>query len=150
MARKDALYEVTQHGTVMRWTFKGGQTVDVDTSTFAPSQREKALMHGVKQKVSDAAASAKGDVAKAYAGIARVADGLRRGIWGMAGVNTEDLIRAIAEVTGIKADDVKTKVNEAGDDKLKEWASNPQIAAKMTAYEAKRAQDAAQGTKFEF
>lgn len=62
MARKNALISVTHENAVLTFTVGEAGTFAIDTSALAEEIRTRAMLHGLVQKVSDAAAIAKADL----------------------------------------------------------------------------------------
>lgn len=108
-------------GDTLMFTFRDGRELVLDAGKLADSVRTRAMMHGLKQKIGDAAAIARGDGGRSatlddkYAAMMAVRDALVEGEWERRGEGMGTLlVRALAIVYPDKdraklAEWVKTK-----------------------------------------
>ena len=103
-----------------------------------------AAAHGIKQKLSDAYADCKGDVAMARAAVEVLVDRLQAGEWNVhqgEGVGRESLLaHAVAEVTGQALPDVIAKLQGKSKEEKAALRKHAQVAPIIARMEAERAQ----------
>lgn len=145
--KKPKFLEVKLVGTsALKFVLANGQFVAIDANDLNDVMRQAAMMHGINQKVRDAAAScSKGNnFAQAAANMQKVIDNLMAGVWnaqgggGSAGIVMEDLAHAIATFKSAPYEKAFAAVKAATPEKRAEWAKNPRIAAAMAEAKARR------------
>ena len=98
------------YGTVLTFTFSDGQEIVIDAATLTPEIQRDAMMHGLKQKIADAAALSRNPETGRSAGLLdkraamrEVIDRLQAGMWnktrdgGSGGGSGGLLFRALCE-----------------------------------------------------
>lgn len=106
-----SVIESTINGNTLTLAFSNGSQIVVDAATLAPEIRDAAMMHGLRQKLGDAAAISRdtttgraASVEDKFNAVKEVADRLVAGLWnkvreGGGGGNTGGLLlRALCEV----------------------------------------------------
>lgn len=122
----------------------GGATLSINADDLSPAVLEQAMMHGLSQKIGDAAAG-KTD-AQAVAAMTAVIAALRAGTWnaGRTGMG-DDLTEAVMTVTGKTRTEVDTMLASKTKEEVDALRKHPQVAAAIAAIRAKRAAERAQG-----
>jgi len=127
-------------------TFSGGQEIVVDANKLRPEIRDMAILHGLKQKLVDAAAISRNidngqpaSVADKYAAVKKVADRLMSadGQWnegrGAAGESTpksgDMLVRALIIMTGRDEEYVKDFLSAKTKEQRAALKKNPRVVA---------------------
>jgi len=127
-------------------TFSGGQEIIIDANKLRPEIRDMAILHGLKQKLVDAAAISRNvengqpaSVADKYAAVKKVADRLMSpdGQWnegrGAAGESTpksnDILVRALIVMTGRDEAYVKDFLSAKTKEQRAALKKNPRVVA---------------------
>lgn len=103
---------------------------------------DQLILHGLSQKVGDAAAScAKGsEFGKALGAMSATWDNILQNKWRAdGGSGSSALIEALVEQTGKTEEEVRKAVNAADEEKLKAWRGNAKVKAIMARIQAERA-----------
>ena len=81
-AKRPRLITSAVEGETLTLTVEGAGVIVIDAATLSPDVRAAALMHGLRQKVADAAAAPAGTpLADRFADMEGVAQSLRSGDW---------------------------------------------------------------------
>lgn len=143
-AKRNTAIEATVEGTVLTLAFANGKTLRMEASTLSQEIIAAATMHGLKQKLVDAAAISRDPVTGAtatidtkYAAVREVYDRLLAGEWnkrreGGGGSGEGGLLyRALCKFYEGKKDAATVKAWLDGKDKAEQAAlrANPKIAA---------------------
>lgn len=137
-------------GTRLTLTFASGQTLEMDAGDLTPDIREAALMHGLKQKLVDAAAISRNPgtgksatPADKFEVVRVVFDRLAAGMWNApreGGGNAGGiLLRALVRHTGKPEDVLREWLAGQSDEAKAALRLNPRIAAHIAAIQAERA-----------
>lgn len=127
-----------------------GGSYEITPDELSPDIIQKAILHGLKQTISDAASGTKAGMETDVAVRARI-ELLKEGSWTKGregGVGSADLIRALFELMK-EGNDPRTEaecaevINGLDAEQKKEFGKKPAIAAKVALYRAERAQKAA-------
>lgn len=142
--KKAKFLEVKQSGTRLMFVLADGQTAQIDAGTLSDAMRERAMFHGLNQKIRDAAAgfSKEADYDGAFEAMAKVIGALESGEWerkgGAAAANLDDLATAIAQIRNVDVAKAKAAVEKATPDQRAGWAKNARVAAIMADLKAQR------------
>ena len=138
---------------VLRLTFLNGETLSIDANALSPEIRAHALLHGLKQKLVDAAAISRdpangraATVETKFLAVKEVYDRLLAGNWnkpregaggGVGGLLFQALVRMYA---GRKtAEDIKTYLDGKTDAEKAALRKNPRVAEIIAAIKAENA-----------
>jgi hypothetical protein len=143
MANAKFLTVTTSNGK-LHFTLGTGAALTLDPEGLTQTIREQAMMHGLNQKIRDAAAgfSKSGDFIGAYNAMSDVIEALYEEKWNRAGGGTATggfLAEAIVELKGCTLAQAQAAVAKATDEQKKAWKSNAKIAAIVTRLQAERA-----------
>lgn len=129
-------------------TFANGQKLNLHVSELSQSIREMGLLHGIKQKLVDAAAIARNPdtglsatVDDKIAAVFTVYDRLMAGEWNAqreGGGQLSLLLAALIETTGKAPDVVKAWLDKKSDAEKKALALNPKVAEVINRIRAER------------
>lgn len=146
MSMKKATIELK--GEVLTYTTER-DTFEIDAEMLTDEIRSHAMMHGLRQKISDSYAGLKTDL-DITAAIRSTIETLKNGVWN-AGRSTNGgiWVEAIVRATGAELEDVIAKWNEMDEDMQKELKKHPAIKAAKAEIELERAQAKAKGSKLE-
>ena len=136
---KRFLVKLTQEdvgGIVRTVRFVLGNGVEVQASLADMSEEmvERLALHGLSQKVGDAAASfsKERDYHGAFGAMQAVVDNLMQGVWSSrAGSSTADLVTAIAELQGVELEAAAEAVGKATEEQIAVLRKHPAINARM-------------------
>lgn len=141
--------EVT--GTVLTISTSVG-TIRVDASDLATEIRTMAMLHGLRQKICDAAAIARNtetgrsaSITEKHAEMRAVADRLMDGQWNAKRESAESsensiIIRAVAEVMNMSESDALAAYAKLAREQKTKLRSNPRVAAVIARIRAEMAQ----------
>lgn len=149
---KAKFLEVKQNGNTLIFEFGDKGRLTLDVTRCSDDIRTRAMFHGFNQKVRDSAAgySKELDYAGAREEMSAVIEALygnewnRKGGGAGAGVNMEDLAKAIAEMKNATVEKAMAAVTKASEEQRKEWAKNAKVAALIAKYKAERLAAAAE------
>ncbi len=126
-------------GNVLRLDFSNGETLSVDAGTLSDDIVRQGLMHGLKQKLVDAAAIVRNPdtgrsatVADKFDAVKEVYDRLLAGEWNKTregGPTGGLLLRALMTFQGKDRETVKAWLDTKTDDQKAALRKNPKIAA---------------------
>jgi hypothetical protein len=126
--------------------FKDGTTLEIAAAQLNDDMKQRAMLHGLNQKIRDSFAGVKGDVAKGIENAKGVIEALLAGNWrqargeGEAKPRIGELAEAISRLKAIDIETATKAVTEADDAKRKEWRAHPRIKAAIAAIRAEKAQ----------
>lgn len=132
-----------------------GQTIAGTLDKLTPAVIRQAALHGINQKIGDAAASSGGDQDKAYEQMMAVFERLQSGEWAKPsekgeGARPTMVIEAVMRVltaagkAPVLADVQARYSGEGGEEKRKAALTNPQVKAQYEALKAEAAQKRAE------
>lgn len=139
MAKKQQTYV---KGTVVGVSYPSiNKSVEVDLLKLPADMQRQAALHGLKQKLGDAASG--GDAAEKYAEASAIVQAMFAGQWERTA--TVDMTPLILEaVSRIKKIPLKKlEAAKLPEEKVKEWGSNPKVKAEIAQIRAERAAKAA-------
>ena len=113
---------------------------------YTPEMIERLALHGLSQKVGDAAASFSKDrdFHGAFSAMQTVEDNLRNGLWSArAGGGTSDLVSVLAEMQGVELEAAQSAVDKMNDEQLAAVKKHPAVKEAIAKLVAKRAAEAA-------
>lgn len=128
----------------------------VDMSTVSPENMYHAAVHGISQRLGDACSAFSKDkeYGKAFEKMKRIMEVLKTPDWNVEREGGEgkrqdyqDLVAALAKLKKTDAEVVQMAVDNASPEKLKAWASNPDVKAEIADIRAKRAKANAKAAK---
>lgn len=160
MAKKNAIVSTSIDALVLTVNVEGFDPIVIDAAKLSEDIRNAAMMHGLKQKIVDAAALPKDDAGNAatpgdkHSAMVSVAAQIAEGDWNKRGEGTGDsapsgiIFLAYAEVMRTLA--AKKKIDVPADERLREMydakdrkaqlalRTNPDIASAMERIKAER------------
>lgn len=131
--------------------FSNGSEVFIDAEGLSEEMRNAAMMHGLKQKLVDAAAISRdtetgrsATIEDKYNAVFEVAERLRAGEWnkkaeGGGGGSTPLLARAIAQIQNKPLDVVRTWLDSKTKEERAALKKNPRVAATILTLQAEAA-----------
>ena len=140
--------DVTGKANVVQFVLGNGLKVEADMAELPATMVTQLALHGLSQKVGDAAAgfSKAGDYSGAFGAMQQVVDNLYAGQWSTRGQGggISDLVQAIAELRGVELDAAQAAIDAMDEEQLKRVTSHPQIKAKVADIKAVRLAKAAE------
>lgn len=140
--------DVTGKANVVQFILGNGLKVEADLAAMPSGMVEQLALHGLSQKVGDAAAgfSKAVDYSGAFGAMQQVVDNLYAGQWSTRGQGggISDLVQAIAELRGVELDAAQAAIDAMDEEQLKRVTSHPQIKAKVADIKAARLAKAAE------
>lgn len=144
------------HGDVLHLTFANGETLSVDSKALDPAIAQAALMHGLKQKLIDAAAISRDPetgrtaaIDDKYAAVRTVFDRITRAdnpSWniirgtGEGGGNKGGLlVRAMMRLTGKSREEIMAFLEDKTKEEVAALRKNPRIEEIMSQLRAESA-----------
>ena len=127
---------------MIRYKFVGHSPLDISVRDFSDQMRHIAACHGLKQKISDSYAEAKGDIDLARGLVESMVTRLTEGTWNQTGegVTRESLLaKALAEVTGQTLADCITKLAEKTKEERAAMRKHSSVKPVLLRLEAERA-----------
>lgn len=135
-------------GSIVQFVLGNGLRVEAGLDSLAPEMITQLALHGLSQKVGDAAAgfSKAGDYSGAFGAMQQVVDNLYAGQWSTRGQGggTSDLVQAICELRGVDVDAAQKALDAMDEEQLKRVSSHPQVKAKIADIKAARLAKAAE------
>lgn len=113
---------------------------------------ERLSLHGLSQKIGDAAASFSKDrdFHGAFSAMQTVEDNLRNGLWSArTGGGTSDLVQVLAEMQGCELEAAQAAVDKMNDEQLAAVKKHPAVKKAIADLVAKRAAEAAKASGVE-
>ena len=126
----------------MRFVLGNDVEVRASLDDFSPAMVERLALHGLSQKVGDAAASfsKERDYHGAFGAMQGVVDNLMQDVWSSrAGSSTADLVTAIAELQGVELEAAAEAVGKATEEQIAALRKHPAINARIKELQAARA-----------
>lgn len=131
------------YGTILTLTFSDGNELIVDAANLSEDIRGAAIMHGLKQKLVDAAAIPRNTdtgrsatLADKYDAIKEVADRITSigGTWNKVRGDGESagnglLVRALMQMSGKSRSEMETKLEPMSKEQKAALRNNPKVAA---------------------
>lgn len=140
---------VETEGEKLTFVLGNGLRVEVAAGQLSADIKQKAMLHGLNQKVRDSAAgfSKDGDFSGAFRAMQQVVDNLIGGLWNAkGGSGTGDLVQAVANLKGIEVGVAEEIVGGLDDEQLKALLAKPKIKAEVARIKAERAQKVAEAS----
>ena len=133
--------QVVKDGNVVKVNYPSlGKSVSIDVKSLSAEMQHQGLLHGIAQKLGDAASGK--DAAEKYAEASEIVAALKQGIWertaspDMSGL----VIEALNRIDPKKYPKGKLeKAAEADPEKVKSWRANAQVKAMIAKILAERA-----------
>lgn len=159
--KKDFLSKVTEFDKdgkkgFVTFTLGNDQVIEVNMAEVHEANMYHAAVHGISQRLGDACSAFSKDkqYGKAFEKMQRIADVLKTAEWNVEREGGEgkrqdhaDLVAALAKLKKTDLEVVQAAVDAASADKLKAWASNPDVKAEIADIRAKRAKANAKAAK---
>lgn len=138
---KSKLFTIETVGEKLVVTYADKSMDELNVNELKDEIQQLALYHGLKQKLGDSAANAKGDLAFAKASIGGVIDALTGGDWNRRGGGTGGtlIIEAIARVKDITEAEAREKWTALSEEDQEAVKKADSIKAAMAAIRAERA-----------
>jgi hypothetical protein len=138
MAIKKA--KVTQKdGNTLVWEFGTGNTFDVNVEEFSEAVRHQAMLHGLKQKLSDCYSGSAG-AAEAERVFKEQKASLANGTWNAGRSSSGGIwVEALAKATGVEIGLAQEKWDEMDEDARKAMKTHPQLKVAKLEIESERA-----------
>lgn len=137
--------KVTVNGSVVKVEYPTiKKFVSVDVDKLDTSVTQAALIHGVKQRLGDAASG--GTAQEKYEMAGRIVEAFHAGQWELADRITDDsiVIEAVARIKERDEEEIRAIVERKGpDETVKVWRTNGKVKAEILNIRAERAQTAA-------
>ena len=143
MAIKKAAVKVVEGKLV--WAFDGGDTFTVDSDKFSKEVQELAMLHGLKQKLSDSYAGVKTarEAQQVFEGLLKA---LEQGSWTQGRSASGGIwVEALARAVKVSLEEALEKWNSMEEEKQKDLKKHAQIKLAKQELELERAQKAAEG-----
>lgn len=138
----------------IRFVLGNGQEVVCELGKVGAANRERALYHGLSQKIGDSVAGYSKDSAfgAAFAELSAVRDQMYSPDWssgreGGGGSAIELLVQALARVKKLDIDVVRAAVEKATGEQRKTWTSNAKVAEVIQKIKSEQATARAKETK---
>lgn len=131
------------------FTLGSGQQITACLDQVPEGMLERLAIHGLSQKIGDAAASfsKERDFLGAFTSMGSVWENLQAGLWASkSGGGTSDLVAAIAKLKGISLEEAQAGIDKATEEQIATLRKHPAVKeaiAKMQAARAKEAMKAA-------
>ncbi len=122
------------------WTFGDGKTAQIDPNELSDEIKTAAMLHGLKQTISDAYSGIK-TAGESYTFAQVRIDTLKGGEWssrGRAGEGNNDLAQAVSNISGKGIADVVALIGALDEAQRKTLAKKPQVAAEVAKLKAER------------
>lgn len=124
-------------GDEMIWTYANDEQLVCDWRALSDDIRKSLMLHGLKQKVGDAAAGAD-TIREAQMAMAQVVNNLTAGVWGTRSQGSSILAEAMAKVTGCTVEEAMEALSKVDEEKVKEIRKRPDIKLAETQIKAER------------
>lgn len=137
MAKKQ---RVSMVGTMLTVEYPTiGKKFSVDTAKYPDAIQTCAKAHGYKQKFGDAASG--GSPAEKYAEVQKIHETLMSGEWERTATPdlTPIICEALARIKRVPLAKVEKAAEEAGEEQVKAWGTNPKVKAEILKIRAERA-----------
>ena len=139
--------KVDEVGRRVKCVLGNGVCVELGLADLKPEIVTRLALHGLSQKLGDAAASfsKEDNFHGAFGAMQGTADNLLQGNWASRNGWTSDLAQAIAELQGVEVDEAEAAVAKMDEDTLRVFKTHPEIKLKIA--EIQKARLAAQVDK---
>lgn len=119
-----------------------GKEVNVDTRDLTEGVCERLMLHGLGQKLGDAASGK--DPEEKYEMASRIKEALLDGKWNLDADrdNTAAIVSAVAELLGVTDGEVYAAL-DANPDKITEWKNSGKVKVKMSEMRTRKLEAAA-------
>lgn len=124
-------------GDNMVWTFTNDESLTIDWRSLSDDIQKTLMLHGLKQKVGDAAANTK-TIRDAQVQMQTVINNLKAGLWTTKRAGSSILAEAMAKVTGCTMEQAAEALSKADDDKIKATRKRSDIKLAIAQIEAER------------
>jgi hypothetical protein len=135
---------ITPQGVTLEFT--DGRTLVCDSTQLPPETITQAALFGIRRKITNSFADAKGNVAEAFASAQETWNQLTSGQWTSprettagGGKAASDLVEAVMAITGKERGVVESKLDEMTKEQRAALRKNPQVDAKLLEIRAARA-----------
>ena len=139
--------QVNETTRVVRCLLANGVAVELGLDELKPDIVTRLALHGLSQKLGDAAASfsKEDNFHGAFGAMQQTADNLLQGSWASRSGGTSDLAQAIAELQDVEIEEAEAAIARMDEETLKEFKNHPEIKLKLA--EIQKARLAAQVEK---
>jgi hypothetical protein len=147
MSEKLCNTEFTPSGVTLQFT--NGTTLVCDVNELSPELMLKAALFGIRRKVTNSFAEAKGNVSEAQASATAAWEQLKAGMWTAPretsgeGKAVSDLVEAIMAVTGKPREAVEEKLDALSKEARSALRKNDQVKAELDEIRARRSREKA-------
>lgn len=136
-------------GTTLTWTWASGDETEIDAMDLPENIREQAMLHGLKQKLSDCYAG-ESVIMQAIAAQDALMDSLIKGVWNAGRSSSGGLwVEALAKAAGKSVAEALEVWNAKSEDERKEIRKIPAVKAAKAEIELERAKAKAEGTELD-
>ena len=128
------------------FTLGNGQSIVGELDKLDAATVERLAVHGLSQKIGDAASSFSKDrdFLGAFASMSGVWETLLAGGWNQkGGGGTSDLVAAVAKLKGVSLEEAQAAIDKANEEQLAALRKHPAIKAEIAEIQKKRAKEAA-------
>lgn len=128
------------------FTLGNGQSIVAELDKLDSVTVERLAVHGLSQKIGDAASSFSKDrdFLGAFASLSGVWETLQAGGWNQkGGGGTSDLVAAVAKLKGVSLEEAQAAIDKANEEQLAALKKHPAIKAEIAEIQKKRAKEAA-------
>ena len=140
---KKATVETTETGLV--WTFESGNSVEVEQDMFNAEVLQKAMIHGLKQKLSDTYAGVK-TTHEVEGAFKAALDALKNGHWNAGRSSSGGIwVEALARAAGVTIDIAQAKWSAMDEATQKDVKRNAQVKLAKAQIDLERSQARAEG-----
>ncbi len=140
--------DVAGKANVVQFILGNGLRVEAGLTQCPADMVTQLALHGLSQKVGDAAAgfSKAGDYSGAFGAMQQVVDNLYAGQWSTRGQGggISDLVQAICELRGVELEAAQAAIDAMDEEQLKRVSTHPQVKAKVADIKAARLAKAAE------
>lgn len=128
------------------FTLGNGQSIVGELDKLDAATVERLAVHGLSQKIGDAASSFSKDrdFLGAFASMSGVWETLLAGGWNQkGGGGTSDLVAAVAKLKGVSLEEAQAAIDKATEEQVAQLKKHPAIKAEIAEIQKKRAKEAA-------
>lgn len=131
---------VDEEKGAVRCVLGNGVAVQVHLDDLSEEMVKRLALHGLSQKLGDAASSfsKEDNFHGAFSAIQTTADNLLAGVWASRSGGTSDLAQAIAELQDVDLEDAEAAVAKMDEETLKVFKSHPEIKLKIAEIQKRR------------
>lgn len=142
MAIKKAKVTIVEDKLI--WEFANGKQVSVDPDQFNDEVKHYAMLHGLKQKLSDCYAGADG-VGQAIMAFESLLDTLKNGDWNQGRASTGGIfVEALARAAGVSLEEALAKWNAMDEETQKAVKADKRVKLAKAEIEMEKAKKAAE------